>query len=134
MAVTTSGIVSDSVGRVQTSRPSRITVMVSAISKTSSRRWDTYSTVMPSAASSRRDAEQPLGLSIVERRVGFVEDEDARVLEQSASQLDELALTDARPPHRHRGVDVEPQSFEHRPGELGHLPSGHEPEPGGVVG
>ena len=54
-----------------------MTVMRSAIANTSSRRWETYSMVMPVVAQVPQDREQPLGLALVERGVGLVEDEQA---------------------------------------------------------
>ena len=67
--------------------------------------------------------EEPLRLALVQRRVGLVEDDELRLLEEDAGELDELALADGQPADRRMHVDMEAKAGEqvaalglHRPG------------------
>ena len=85
---------------------------------------------MPSAGQLAQDREQPSRLALVERRVGLVEDEHPRPLEQHAAELDELALADRQPPTAYCRVDVEAEPGEDGRGRALHRPGRDEAEAG----
>ena len=51
--------------------------------------------------------EEPFGFLLVERGVRLVEDQQARLLQEHAGQLDKLLLADAEAAHRHVHVDAQ---------------------------
>ena len=130
IASTTSGIVRAAVSRVRISRPSRITVTRSAIWKTSSRRCDTYSTVIPSPASSRRIANSRCVSRSLSAELGSSRISTLGCSQQHSGQLDQLSLGDRHGPDRDVEVDIEAEPGEHRAGAPLHLPGGDEAEAG----
>ena len=68
--------------------------------------------VMPRSRSCAENGEQPLGLALVQRRVRLVEDEQPRLLEKHAGELDELALADGEAADRRVDVDVQAEPVE----------------------
>ena len=71
--------------------------------------------VMPSRRA-RAGREQPLGLALVERGVGLVQDQDARTLHQEAADLHQLPLVDRQVGDQCLGFGPESDALKDRAG------------------
>ena len=81
---------------VSTVRPSRMIVVVSAISAISLSLWEIMIDVMPCALQLAQQVEQVLGVVVVERGGRLVEDQQLDLLGQRLGDLDQLLLADAQ--------------------------------------
>ena len=106
-----SGVMS-AIGASCTTAPSRITVTVSQIAKTSSRRCEMNSTAAPCSRSVRTTREQPLDLAARQRGGRLVHDQHARVEAQRLGDLDDLLVGDRQAAHRPVGVEPDAQAVE----------------------
>ena len=68
--------------------------------------------VMPRAAELPQHREEPFGLALVEGRIRLVEDQQPRLLQQHAAELDQLLLADAEPADRRLDIDMEAELVE----------------------
>ena len=95
-----------------TTAPSRITVTVSQIVKTSSRRCEMNRIAAPLLAQRAHDLEQPLDLRARERGGRLVHDQHARVEAQRLGDLDDLLVGDRQAAHRALGVEPHAEPVE----------------------
>ena len=89
-----------------------MTVTVSQIAKTSSRRCEMNSTAAPRSRSVRTTVEQPLDLGARERRGRLVHDQHARVEAERLGDLDDLLVGDRQAAHRALGVEPHAEAVE----------------------
>ena len=69
--------------------------------------------VMPLRLRLAQDREQALGLALVQRRVRLVEDQQPRLFEEHAAELDQLPLADRKPADRCVHIDMQAEAREH---------------------
>src|SRR6185503_10560008 len=70
--------------------------------------------------------EEALSLALVQRRVGLVEDEQARLFEQHAAKLDQLLLANGEASDGSVHVDMETEAIEHVVAHVLHRPCRNE--------
>ena len=114
MRRTISSVVMSAVRASWTTAPSRMTVTVSQIANTSSRRCEMNRTAAPCSCSAAHDREQPRDLGPRQRRGRLVHDQHARVEAQRLGDLDDLLVGDREPAHGALGIEADAEAVEQR--------------------
>ena len=112
MRRTISSVVMSAVLASWTTAPSRMTVTVSEIVSTSSRRCEMNSTAGAVLLQRAHDGEQPLDLGAGERGGRLVHDQHARVEAQRLGDLDDLLVGDREAADRALGVEADAEAVE----------------------